>query len=176
LDYTNAQFYSHILPSLRVEMFSEAPVAGEGWAFIGDAAGFVDPITGEGLYYALRSAELLSQALLAEKPEGYRELLRQDFLPELETASEMADRFYRGKWMGETVLERTIQFTAGSASFRLLMADLFAGTQGYRDLRGRLYRTLPRILAESFASALNLPSCEQELETDSRAEATSVGG
>ena len=175
LDYTNAQFYSHILPSLRAEMFSEAPVAGEGWAFVGDAAGFVDPITGEGLYYAMRSAELLSQALLADNPDSYRELLRQDFLPELEMAAKMADRFYSGKWMGQTVLERTIQFTAGSASFRLLMGDLFAGTQGYRDLRWRLYRTLPRMLAESLASALNLQRCEPELKTNSEAEARSVG-
>jgi DNA-binding HxlR family transcriptional regulator len=37
------------------------------------------------------------------------------------------------------------------------MSDLFAGTQGYRDLRRRLYRTLPRMLAESLASALSLP-------------------
>lgn len=157
LDYQGAQFYSHVLPSLRAETFAGAPVEGEGWAVIGDAAGFVDPITGEGLYYAMRSAELLSQALLANRPESYRRLLRQDFLPELELAANMAGRFYTGRWMGESVLERTIQFTSGSASFRLLMSDLFAGTQGYRDLRRRLYRTLPRMLAESLASALSLP-------------------
>jgi len=157
LDYSNGQFYSHILPSLREKTFSEVPLDGEGWALIGDAAGFVDPITGEGLYYALRSAELLSQALLANEPECYRELLRQNFLPELELAAKMADRFYCGTWMGESVLDRTIQFTAGSASFRRVMSDLFAGTQGYRDLRRRLYCTLPRMLAESLATALNLP-------------------
>jgi flavin-dependent dehydrogenase len=158
LDYSHAQFYSHILPSLREETFSEVSVDGEGWALIGDAAGFVDPITGEGLYYALRSAELLSQALLANEPECYQELLRQNLLPELELAAKMAHRFYCGTWMGKTVLERTIQFTAGSVSFRRLMSDLFAGTLGYRDLRRRLYLTLPRMLAESLATALNLPA------------------
>jgi len=162
LDYSGAQFYSHILPSLREETFSEVPVDGEGWAFIGDAAGFVDPITGEGLYYAMRSAELLTEALLANEPERYRELLRQDFLPELELAAQMADRFYSGTWMGETVLERTIQFTAASASFRTLMSDLFAGTQGYRDLRRQLYRTLPRMLAQSLATALSLPTTQEQ--------------
>jgi len=174
LDYTNAQFYSHILPSLRPETLSQAPVAGRGWAFIGDAAGFVDPITGEGLYYAMRSAELLSQALLANKPDAYCDLIRQDFLPELEMAAKMADRFYRGRWMGETVLERTIQFTAGSASFRLLMADLFAGTQGYRNLRWRLYRTLPRMVAESLAMALNLRTGHRSVAVDSANELTHV--
>ena len=157
LQYEGAQFYSHILPSLRAETLSRVPVDGDGWAMIGDAAGFVDPITGEGLYYAMRSSELLSEALLVERPQSYCERLRDEFLPELELASKMADRFYSGRWMGETVLERTIQFTAGSPSFRLLMSDLFAGTQGYLDLRRRLYRTLPRMLAESLASALSLP-------------------
>jgi flavin-dependent dehydrogenase len=175
LDYRGAQFYSHVLPSLRAETLAGAPVDGKGWAMIGDAAGFVDPITGEGLYYAMRSAELLTRALLVDQPESYCELLRQDFLPELELAAKMADRFYTGRWMGETVLERTIQFTAGSTSFRLLLSDLFAGTQGYRDLRRRLYRTLPRMLAESLASALSLPTAEPEVDTDSRAELTHAG-
>jgi flavin-dependent dehydrogenase len=173
LDFTHAEFYSHILPSLREDTLSTVPVDGEHWAFIGDAAGFVDPMTGEGLYYAMRSAELLCHALLAEEPERYRELLREDLLPELELAAKMADRFYTGTWMGETVLERTVQFIAGSASFRRLMSDLFAGTQGYRDLRRRLYRTLPRMFAESLAAALNLPG-SVNVAADSPNELTHV--
>jgi hypothetical protein len=51
--------------------------------------------------------------------------------------------------MGESVLERTIQFTAGSPSFRRLMSDLFDGTEPYLDLRRRIYRTLPAMLFES---------------------------
>jgi flavin-dependent dehydrogenase len=175
LDYKGARFYSHVLPALRAETLCDAPVDGEGWAMIGDAAGFVDPITGEGLYYAMRSAELLSQALLTDHPESYCKLLGQDFLPELELAAKMADRFYAGRWMGDTVLERIIQFTASSPSFRLLMSDMFAGTQGYRDLRRRLYRTLPRMLAESLASALSLPTGEHDVDTGSREELTHAG-
>ncbi len=37
--------------------------AGDGWLLIGDAAGFIDPFTGEGIYRALRSARLASEAL-----------------------------------------------------------------------------------------------------------------
>lgn len=175
LDYKRAEFYSHVLPSPQTETLADTVVNGKDWALIGDAAGFVDPITGEGLYYAMRSAELLSQALLADRPEAYRELLRQDFLPELELAAKMASRFYTGRWMGDTVLERTIQFTASSPSFRLLMSDMFAGTQGYRDLRWRLYRTLPRMLAESLANSLSLPGSDREVESESPVELTSAG-
>src|SRR5205823_6443292 len=73
LDYGGGTFYSHLLPSLRLSTLQHAPVCGDGWAAIGDAAGFTDPITGEGLYYALRSAELLAEAVLLEKPSSYRE-------------------------------------------------------------------------------------------------------
>ena len=168
LDYHAAQFYSHVLPSPRANTLREGKVSGDGWAMIGDAAGFVDPITGEGLYYAMRSGELLAEALLDDQPERYPEFLRRDFLPELELGAEMAVRFYTGRWMGETVIERTLQFIRSSASFRSLMSDLFAGTQGYRTLRRRLYRTLPTMLAESLASALHLPSSDSEVEAESR--------
>lgn len=42
-----------------------ARAAGPGWILVGDAAGFVDPFTGEGIYRALRSARAASEALAA---------------------------------------------------------------------------------------------------------------
>ena len=39
--------------------------AGSGWLLIGDAAGFVDPFTGEGIHRALRSARAAAGAILA---------------------------------------------------------------------------------------------------------------
>ena len=41
-------------------------VAGPGWLLIGDAAGFVDPFTGEGIHRALRSARAATDALAGE--------------------------------------------------------------------------------------------------------------
>lgn len=38
-------------------------IAGEGLAYIGDAAGFIDPLTGEGIYNALLSSHLLADAI-----------------------------------------------------------------------------------------------------------------
>lgn len=40
-----------------------ADVAGPGWLLVGDAAGFVDPFTGEGIHRALRSARAAVQAI-----------------------------------------------------------------------------------------------------------------
>jgi menaquinone-9 beta-reductase len=40
-----------------------ARAAGPGWLLVGDAAGFVDPFSGEGIYRALRSARAAADAL-----------------------------------------------------------------------------------------------------------------
>ncbi|OGF44986.1 MAG: hypothetical protein A2452_08475 [Candidatus Firestonebacteria bacterium RIFOXYC2_FULL_39_67] len=40
-------------------------IAGDGWLLIGDAAGLANPVTGEGIYYAIKSGEFA--ALTAEK-------------------------------------------------------------------------------------------------------------
>ncbi len=50
--------------------------AGDGWLLIGDAAGFLDPFTGEGLHRALVSAELAAAAVDAHL-RGDQAALRQ---------------------------------------------------------------------------------------------------
>jgi len=154
LDLAGARFYAHLIPSLTPQTLSSAPISGNGWAMVGDAAGFVDAITGEGLYYALRSAELLSGAVLENAAHRYANLAVKDFLPELESASHIAERFYSGDWLGGSVLERMVQLTGLSASFRDIMQDLFAGTQEYSGLRQRVKRNLPRIAAEALVSTI----------------------
>ena len=156
-----ARFYSHILPSFRGETLETLKVCGEGWAMIGDSAGLVDPITGEGLYYALRSAELCATAVAGGEPADYQALLQEDVLKELKLAAKVSHRFYNGEIFGDSVLERIVHLTAQSASFRELMSDLFAGIQGYRDLRTRLYQILPSIMAESLAATLRSPWISQ---------------
>ena len=51
----DARFYSHVLPSPQVPTLSQRTVVGKNWALVGDAAAFVDPLTGEGLFYAMTS-------------------------------------------------------------------------------------------------------------------------
>jgi menaquinone-9 beta-reductase len=57
--------------------------AGRGWMLIGDAAGFIDPFTGEGIFRALRSARAAAEALGAGTEDGaaarYRAARREAF-------------------------------------------------------------------------------------------------
>jgi flavin-dependent dehydrogenase len=153
-----ARFYSHVLPAPRADTLRRLKLEGEGWALVGDAAGLVDPITGEGLYYALRSAELLADALLAGEPGSYSRSVEREILPELQTAARYAERFYGGKFLGGAVLDRMVQFTAASGRVRRLMRDVFSGAQGYVGLRRRAYATfvsaLPEVAARAWAKQM----------------------
>jgi flavin-dependent dehydrogenase len=157
-----AGFYSHILPSFRVRTLDTLQVCGDRWAMIGDSAGLVDPITGEGLYYALRSAELCAEALLAGDLAQYSPRLEEEILPELRLAARVSERFYTGQLFGESVLERMVALTQRNQSIRNLMSDLFAGIQGYRGLRSRLYRILPSLMGEALG-ALRRPRSDSPL-------------
>jgi flavin-dependent dehydrogenase len=152
-----AEFYSHILPSFRTQTFEGLKVAGDGWAMIGDSAGLVDPITGEGLYYALRSAELSAECLLANRQDRYQALVEEEILSELKVAARVSQRFYSGQVFGDSVLERMVTLTAQSATLRDLMSDLFAGIQGYGDLRARLFKIMPAVVAEGLLGKLRRP-------------------
>ena len=55
--------------------------AGAGWLLVGDAAGFVDPFTGEGIHRALRSARAAADAILGagDVAAAYRRERRRAF-------------------------------------------------------------------------------------------------
>lgn len=150
--YENAQLYAHVLPAPRATTLMRLRTHGDGWAMVGDSAGFVDPVTGEGLYYAMRSGELAAKAIVADRAGSYGDILARDFLPELIEGARYAERFFHGTFLGDTVLERMIQFAAESASFRELLRDLFTGVQGYVGLKRRCYRTLPGVVRDFVAS------------------------
>lgn len=151
-----ASFYSHLLPSLETRSWKSNRVAGEGWMAVGDAAGLVDPITGEGLYYAIRSGDLAAGALLEAGDSGaeahYRRLLRRDFAADLELGSRLAKRFFGGRFLLGAVPSRMVQFTRRSPRFSAIMQDLFAGKQSYLGLKRRLLENLNGSLYEIFMS------------------------
>jgi len=154
IDASGAQFFSHVLPSPRVETLRRRRVVGRNWALIGDAAALVDPLTGEGLYYALRSGDLLAQSLAEQRPQEYPARVRQEFSADLEFAVRVARRFFRGRFLGGAVATRMVQFLQRSEAFRELMRDLFSGSQDYRSLKRRLWAQLGITVTEIIGSLL----------------------
>jgi geranylgeranyl reductase family protein len=155
LPVKGAQFYSHLLPSLAAGSWRHNRVAGDGWMAVGDAAGLVDPITGEGLYYAIRSGDLAAQVRLAELAgtaaqgaSAYRHALRHDFVSNLEFGSRLARPLFLGKLLFAPVPSRLVQFVRRSPRFAAVVQDLFAGRQPYDSLKRRLLDNLHGSLYE----------------------------
>jgi geranylgeranyl reductase family protein len=136
----SAERYAARIPGLEPRTWDTRHACGEQWALLGDAAGFADPVTGEGIYYALRSAELFADAYLAGSPLNYEKLWRRDFGRELQRASQMRRKFYGNFW-GAPFTERMIEFARGHRGIRKVLGQLVAGDQGYTDLKRKLARS-----------------------------------
>jgi len=90
---------------------------------VGDAGGLVDPLLGEGVFYAVRSGILAGELLSEGDPEGYRRAVREEILPELVYAGKIADLAYRFQGvafrMGKGyALDRLFKLLRGEESFR----------------------------------------------------------
>jgi flavin-dependent dehydrogenase len=155
----DAKFFGHMLPSLDAPAWRHNRLAGDGWVAVGDAGGLVDPVTGEGLYYAVRSADLASQVLLNDmepekKAENYRQLIAKDFGYDLTYGAGLAKRLFCGAVLFGAVPNRMIKFMRRSPVFCEIMQDLFAGTQPYLELKSRLLKNVNTTLHEILMSFL----------------------
>lgn len=132
--------YSWPVPSLSARDLDAAAIAGSGYMLAGDAAGLVDPITREGIFFALQSASFAADAILsgaaADRSRRYEQQVREEILPELMRAARLKDAFFRPRF-----IRLMLDALASSERVRLVMADLLAGAQPYRGLKCRLART-----------------------------------
>jgi geranylgeranyl reductase family protein len=131
--------YSWPIPSLSSGDFLSLDLAGPGWLTVGDAAGLVDPITREGIFFALQSAVFAADALATSAPnrsEQYAARVREEIASDLARAARYKTGFFRPRFT--RLLVDALQ---SSESIRAVMADLVAGTQNYRGLKWRLLRT-----------------------------------
>jgi geranylgeranyl reductase family protein len=140
---TTAERYAARIPGLSAATWDSRMVCGDHWALLGDAAGFADPVTGEGIYYALRSAELFAEAYSRKDVRSYEASWRQDFGAELCRAAQMRRRFYGNFW-GAPFTERMIEFAKGHRGVKRVLGDLVAGEQGYTDLKRKLVKSALR--------------------------------
>jgi len=147
------QAYSWPIPSLSARDLDALELAGPRWALVGDAAGLVDPITREGIYFALASGQWIADALMADNPApGYISQVRDEAIAELARAARLKAGFFKPAFTG--LMMRALQ---ESAAIRGVMADLVAGRQSYAGLRSRLLMTFEwRLAARALLGARSL--------------------
>lgn len=137
--------YSAMIASPSADPRSILEIGGDRWALLGDAGALADPITGEGIYYALRSAEVLAETLRADaSPARYPERALAAFGHELLKAAALRERFYAPGFA-----QRMVRYSVWSPAVRRVLADLVLGEQGYFGLKRRLLRAGPRFLLDA---------------------------
>jgi len=98
---------------------------------VGDAAGFADPVTAEGISNAMYSGKLAAKALVEGSLDPkkvaslYKQKLEEKLLPELKTGRILAEIFYRKQWLQKLILKRF------GKKFGSAMADIFIGEKTY---------------------------------------------
>ncbi|WP_299679839.1 geranylgeranyl reductase family protein [uncultured Tenacibaculum sp.] len=98
---------------------------------IGDAAGFADPITAEGISNAIYSGVLVAEAIsesnsnVGKASELYLEKLNERLIPEIQTGLWLAKWFYEQKTIRNVLLKKYGQ------RFSDAMADIFHGDRSY---------------------------------------------
>ncbi len=75
---------------------------GPGWAAVGDAFGFVDPMLSPGMWIALRSGECLADLINPDGPNDWSAMLRtyeDEMRHRLVSWQELIEKFYNGEMM-----------------------------------------------------------------------------
>ena len=130
--------YAWPIPSLAAADVDAEQPSGAGWMLLGDAAGLVDPITREGIFFALRSGMIAAAALRAADPaRTYATHVRDELHDELRRAARLKAGFYRPRFT-----RLLIDALNRSEAIRDVMIDLVAGRQPYRGLKRRLLSTM----------------------------------
>lgn len=83
------------LPLPSGESLFAAPIQGQGWLLVGDAAGQVDPFLGEGIYYAVQAGLIAASAIRSGDPDSYQTLWQEGEGAELERRAKLFGRLLR---------------------------------------------------------------------------------
>jgi len=87
-------FFTHLLPIIWTENFFDLPCSGDNWALIGDAAGHVNPVSGIGIYYAMKGGALCGLAFLNGDLRLFEKYWRNEYGDELYYGANIALKFY----------------------------------------------------------------------------------
>lgn len=145
---SESRFFAACVPCLTRRTLLSQRTCGCNWALLGDAAGFVDAITSEGMYFALRSAELLGDSLRSGDPLTYEQRWRRDFGSHLERAAAWHDEFYVRSLLMRPFTHRAVRMIRRSKTVREITDGLISGHLTYKQMRLRMVLQSPRVLAD----------------------------
>jgi flavin-dependent dehydrogenase len=108
---------------------------------VGDAAGVVQPLFGEGIQYAMRSGNAAAQHLVAGTTTAYTDTIRALFAEEFDAALRVGTVFHKAPYLSYRL---GVKNPAGTK----LVGRLMAGEASFANLEHRLYEKLKNPLGK----------------------------
>ena len=113
--------------------FHRSPTFSEGMLLVGESAGLVNPLTGEGIDLALESGQVAAQQLItmfergdfsSQTAQAYDRILRQRYQRLFVLLTRL-----RTLYVNPYLSNRVIRVTQQAADLRALMVEIFLGFQ-----------------------------------------------
>jgi geranylgeranyl reductase family protein len=144
-----------IIRSLRLHLIPFHPdrrnrLSTERGLVVGDATGFADPITGEGIFHAIKESRMASEVLLKALRSGYHQLpeysrlLKEEMMEDLQYAQRFAGVLYRISSLSTKIIK-----SHGSTLGRY-HTEVISGTKTYRELYRKtfkLWKLIPALMS-----------------------------
>jgi geranylgeranyl reductase family protein len=149
--YIDIHFVSHqkrfsfrgaVIPVFPSYNFHNKRICSDNWALIGDAASFVDPISGEGIYYALYSADILASCITEGKLSEYQRICKERIGGVLLEASRSYQYLYRNEFIGTMVA-----FAEKSKNIRGTISNMITGDIKYVSYQWRFAKRVISLLS-----------------------------
>jgi geranylgeranyl reductase family protein len=143
IDLSGVPLRGHPLPiNLRRKRISTARTL-----LVGDAAGLMDPLSGEGIRPAIKSGRMAAEAILAGRPQGYAAAVEKHLGRERLPALFLALLFY-------LLPDFCFEFGARNPIVTQAFMDRLGDRIGYLNLILQTFGTVPVFLATEAAAAL----------------------
>lgn len=105
--------------------------AAEDIFLVGDAGGFIDPFSGEGISYGIESGYLLADLLVSKKPQLYANAVKERFNARINGGLILLvlvhsfPFFFKKKFLRKSTLASYLRAVAGDATYYEFMPNLF---------------------------------------------------
>jgi len=144
-NYTITRSSSHLVPTCTRGSFVWQDKA----LLLGDAAGFTDPLTGEGIYNAIQSAQLAAPVIESYLVKGkvglqdYQEIVEKRIMSELRIARTLSKKIFRFPRLAFGIFNRSDE--AWKAIYSLMLGEIdYAAIKGkaggFKGMFNRLFR------------------------------------
>lgn len=110
------RLFAHLVPAVWQQEFFDLQCSGDNWALIGDAAGHVNPLSGMGIYYAMKGGVLCAKAYLEGDLHLFEKYWRNDYGGELHYGARTVLRYYSNlglfSWLQAILANRLNRLTS----------------------------------------------------------------